>query len=76
MIRGMQRKLGGLFGGGTRRGGGDSGGVIGIVLLVVIALLAFEMVHIIEPSQRGVVLRFGQHVATLEPGPALRAPPD
>ncbi len=77
MVRNMQRKLGGLFGGGGggRRGGsGESAGVVGVLLLVVVALLAFEMVHIIEPSQRGVVLRFGKHVQTLEPGPAVRFP--
>ena len=76
MVRSMQRKLGGLFGGrrGGGGGGGEGAGTFGIVLVVVVALLAFEMVHIIEAGQRGIVLRFGAHVATLEPGPAVRLP--
>ena len=77
LVRSMQRKLSGLFGGG-RRGGGTGGsegaGTVVIVLIVIVALLAFEMVHIIEAGQRGIVLRFGEHVATLEPGPAVRLP--
>ncbi len=70
MMRRMQRRFSGLFGGGGR---GD-GGVMGLVGIVLLALLAYEMVHIIGPSERGVVLRFGAHVATLEPGPAVRMP--
>lgn len=76
MIKGMQRRLGGLFGGGggKRASGGDGGSMFGIVVLVLAVVLAFEMVHIIEPSERGIVLRFGAHVDTLMPGPAIRAP--
>lgn len=76
MIKNLQRRFGGLFGGGRGGDGGSrgDGSVIGIVALVVAALLAFEMIHIIQPSERGVVLRFGAHVATLMPGPAIRMP--
>jgi len=70
MVRNMQRKFGSLFGGGR----GEGGGVLGIVGLVLVAFLAVEMVHIVQPAQRGVVLRFGAHVATLNPGPAIRLP--
>lgn len=73
MVRGVQRKLRGMFGGGGRRSG-EGAGALGLFVVVGIVLLAFEMVHIIEPSERGVVLRFGAHVATLNPGPAIRAP--
>lgn len=75
MIKGMQRRLGGLFGGGgKRRTNGENGSMVGIVVLVLGVVLAFEMIHIIEPSERGIVLRFGAHVDTLMPGPAIRAP--
>ena len=72
MVRGAQRRLRGLFGGGGSSG--EGAGVASLFVLAAVVLLAFEMVHIIEPSERGVVLRFGAHVATLEPGPAIRAP--
>lgn len=72
MVRNMQRKLGGLFGGGGAGGGGS--GTLGIIGLVLLGLLTWETIHIVQPGERGVVLRFGQHVATLEPGPAIRFP--
>ncbi len=68
IMRKMQRRFGGMF------GGGDGSGLFGLIGLIVVALLAYEMFHVIGPSERGVVLRFGQHVTTLEPGPALRFP--
>lgn len=75
LIKGMQRKFGGLFGGGRKGGGrGETGSMVGLISIVVLLVLAFEMIHIIEPSQRGVVLRFGAHVQTLMPGPAIRLP--
>ncbi len=75
MVRNMQRKLGGMFGGGGGgRRSGESGGIFGVIGLIVIAFLAFEMIHIIQPAERGIVLRFGAHVATLTPGPAIRLP--
>ncbi len=83
VVRKMQQKLGGLFGGG--RGGGRSGGprlpsaetpaaVWYIAGAILLALLFMEMFWRIEPAERGVVLRFGKHVATLQPGPHLRFP--
>lgn len=72
MVRRMQRKLGGLFGGGGP--GGGIFGSLGIIGLVLLGILAWETIHIINPGENGVVLRFGQHVATLEPGPAIRFP--
>lgn len=83
VVRKMQQKLGGLFGGG--RGGRGSGGprppsaetpaaVWFIAGAIILALLFMEMFWRIEPAERGVVLRFGKHVATLQPGPHLRFP--
>jgi modulator of FtsH protease HflK len=73
MVRNIQRKLGGMFGGGGG-GRGEAGGVFGIVVLALVAFLAYDMIHIVQPGERGVVLRFGAHVATLEAGPAIRLP--
>lgn len=82
VVRKMQEKLGGLFGGGPRgnrqrpaSGGGETPTVVWIIGgFVLVALLAVEMFWKIEPPERGVVLRFGKHVATLQPGPHIRFP--
>lgn len=80
MIRKLQQKLNALFGGkgkGTGGGTGDSkapSGIAVIVLAVVIAWLAYDSVYIIQPAERGVVLRFGKYVDTLQPGPSVRLP--
>ena len=75
VVRKMQEKLGGLFGG--RPGPlpkGDNALVWGLVGLIGVGLLGWEMVYRIEPAERGVVMRFGDHVATLQPGPHIRFP--
>ncbi|MBI3772733.1 MAG: FtsH protease activity modulator HflK [Gammaproteobacteria bacterium] len=83
VVRNIRRKLDGLFGGKGRQGdtgggrsplGGGSAGIGGVILLVVGLWLIYDMVYIIQPAERGVVLRFGQYVATLEPGMTLRMP--
>lgn len=80
IVRKIQQKLGGLFGG---KGGGDGGGnapkgnASGIFALIAIAIviwLAVDSVYIIQPPERGVVLRFGKYVDTLQPGPSIRLP--
>ena len=75
VVRKMQEKLGGLFGGrpGPVRKG-DNALVWGLVGLIGVGLLGWEMVYRIEPAERGVVMRFGAHVATLQPGPHIRFP--
>ncbi len=77
----MQEKLGGLFGGGPRGNrqrppsGGQPPAVVWLIGgFVLVALLAVEMFWKIEPPERGVVLRFGKHVTTLQPGPHIRFP--
>ncbi|MGH8644001.1 MAG: FtsH protease activity modulator HflK [Gammaproteobacteria bacterium] len=82
VVRKLQEKLKGLFGG---RRGADTGmqkrstgpakaGMWIIVLLIAAILLLWEMAYIIEPAERGVVLRFGSYVATLDPGLNFRLP--
>lgn len=71
LLRRLQRGLGGLFGGG---GGPDIGGSRvppvywfgGAVILV--GLLLFDITHVIDQQERGVVLRFGRYATTLQPG--------
>ena len=37
-------------------------------------LLGYEMVYRIDPAERGVVMRFGKYVTSLQPGPHIRFP--
>ena len=84
MIRKLQKKLAGIFGGkaggsGGGAGGGGSGntasaGAAMIIGAVFIVWLAYDSIHFIQPAERGVVLRFGKYVDTLQPGPSIRLP--
>lgn len=71
LLRRLQRSFGGLFGGG---GGPDIGGSrvppmywFGAALILV-GLLLFNITHVIDQQERGVVLRFGRYATTLQPG--------
>lgn len=73
VFRNFQKKLGGLFGGNGGRGGStasSSGGGAGFGLIIglIIVLFIFAGLYKIEEAERGVVLRFGEHVATTERG--------
>ena len=82
MFSKLLQKLNSLFGGkggkGTSTGGGNgkptSSSILMIVLAVVVAWLVYDSIHIIQPAERGVVLRFGKYVDTLQPGPSIRLP--
>src|SRR3569832_408747 len=80
MLSKLQQKLYALIGDkgkGTGGGTGDSkapAGIAVIVLAVVFAWLAYDSVYIIQPAERGVVLRFGKYVDSLQPGPSVRLP--
>jgi membrane protease subunit HflK len=88
VVRKLQDKMGGLFG-GKRRGGGGGGGEGGggipggsagkkgiglIVGLVVVGVLAVEAFYIVQPAERGVVKRFGAFHTVTAPGPHLKLP--
>jgi membrane protease subunit HflK len=86
VVRKLQDKMGGLFG-GKRGGGGDGnsgsglpGGSgskkgIGIIVgLAIAAVLAFESFYIIQPAERGVIKRFGAYHNVTSPGPHLKLP--
>lgn len=83
VVKKMQEKFGGLFGGKRGGGRGKRGGASGVpgggmyVLAVVIigALwLAYDMTYTIQQAERGVVLRFGKYVETIQPGLNFRLP--
>jgi membrane protease subunit HflK len=76
-LRNLQRRLAGMFGGGGGSGDGGSsegGGAAmrgfgaGTVGLVLVAIWAATGLYKVDAAERAVVTRFGQYVATTEPG--------
>jgi membrane protease subunit HflK len=78
-LRKLQRRLAAIFGG--QGGGGDAGGGgggdgnaamrgfgAGTVALVLVAIWAATGLYKVDAAERAVVTRFGQYVATTEPG--------
>jgi len=83
VLRKLQDRLGGLFGGAGRGGaGGGRGGAplapnkkgIGAVLLIALAVWLATGIYIVEPAERGVVMRFGAFREITQPGPHWRWP--
>jgi membrane protease subunit HflK len=74
-LRNLQQKLAGMFGGrgGGSGGDGDGGRAMrgfgaGTVGLVLVAIWAATGLYKVDAAERAVVTRFGQYVATTEPG--------
>ena len=76
IIRRMQRGFGGLFGNKPGVGGSGQSPMNWLLISVVlVALLIYLMSYAIDEQERGVVLRFGEYVTTLQPGLNVRMPP-
>jgi len=76
MARQMRDKMNKFFGGrGGKRGGkagGSGGGIpINLGLIAVVAVVAWVLsgIYIVQPAERGVVLRLGEYNETTGPGP-------
>jgi modulator of FtsH protease HflK len=72
MARKMREKMNAFFGGRGGKASGSGGGIpINIGMIAVIAVLAWVLsgIYIVQPAERGVVLRLGKYHATTEPGP-------
>ena len=82
VVRKMQEKFGGIFGGKSGKGGGGNDrsepspfGFYAIVFGILALLwLAYDVVYTIQEAERGVVLRFGKYVDTIQPGLNFRLP--
>lgn len=81
VVRKLRQKFTGLFGGKGGAGGGAGPGpksnvpaVFLLIAAVLVTWVALDSVYIIQPAERGVVLRFGKYVDTLQPGPSVRLP--
>jgi membrane protease subunit HflK len=82
VMRNLNRKIESLFGksgGGASKGGegkpsGGFGGGVGLIVLVVALVWVASGFYLVDPSQRGVVLRFGKQVEITEAGPRWHLP--
>lgn len=78
VVRNLRDKFGGLFGGrggrGAKSDGAGTKGTIMLVILLALGWLLYSASYIIDEKERGVVLRFGKYVDTLQPGFSLRFP--
>jgi membrane protease subunit HflK len=85
LLRNFNKKLNGLFGGkggsgnngsGNKGGGSPQSFGIGAGLIAIVVLLIWiaSGFYIVNPSERGLVLRFGRYVETTPPGPRWHIP--
>ncbi len=75
VIKNVQNKLSGLFGGkGSRENpapGSGSGNALGLGLIAAVIFVVWlaSGIYIVEPAEKGVVQRFGAYVETTSSGP-------
>ena len=81
IVRKLQERVGGLFGGkGPSGGGGGSSGrnlsltMIGVLVGGLLIAWLLTGLYIVNPAERGVILRFGAYVKTTAPGLHWRIP--
>lgn len=89
MLRTLQQKLAGLFGGrGSPGNSGPSdpsppfngpspaffGGSIAFIVILVVGVWLASGFYIVEEGRRGVVLRLGKYIETTNPGPRWHIP--
>ncbi len=77
IVRKMQQSLGGIFGSRSSNGSANGGGSalpVAFILIALVAWFTYDSFYAIDEQERGVVLRFGEHVADLQPGLSLRFP--
>lgn len=72
-MRSLQNKLGGLFGGGNNNGDNKGGSApslkgLGFLAIGAVALWSASGFYIVDEGNRGVEMRFGEYVATTQPG--------
>lgn len=84
VVKKLQDKFGGLFGGGNKSSsegpssisGGSGPGSKTIAVAVIILIIGWlaSGIYIVQPAERGVVLRFGAYYETTQPGPHWHIP--
>ncbi len=72
IVKKMQEGLGGIFGrkSPSSIGGGNNASPMFIlgILAVLTAMLVYDITYTIDQQERGVVMRFGQYIKTMQPG--------
>lgn len=75
LVKKMQKGFGGIFGKKPDKFSSDGSPMVWVfIILAVLAWLAYDMTYAIDQQERGVVLRFGKFVTTMEPGLNIRLP--
>jgi membrane protease subunit HflK len=82
LVRTIQQKLAGLFGGKGGGAGGDEGGLgggnaagsVGLIAVVAVGVWLLTGFYIVQQGERGVVLRFGAKHEITEAGLRWRLP--
>ena len=78
IVKDLQRKLSGLFGGRGKGGDGEGGdrgpgpklgsGLASAAVVVLVGLWALTGFYVVDEAERGVVLRFGEYTTIAQPG--------
>jgi membrane protease subunit HflK len=80
VIKNMQRKLGSILGGSGKSSNdndssdGGSSIALGLMILVAVIVWLISGWYIVQPAERGVVMRFGAYTETTLPGPHWHFP--
>ena len=72
MARKMRDKMNKFFGGRGGKSGGRRGGIpmnFGLIAVVAVVAWVLSGIYIVQPAERGVVLRLGEYNETTGPGP-------
>jgi membrane protease subunit HflK len=68
VIKRLQERFGGLFGGKGGNGGDLGKGMMGVIAAIALLLWLATGIYMVAADEEAVVLRFGQHTATKGPG--------
>ena len=70
VLRGLQEKIGRIFGGGPSGRGGAKAPLrsAGIITAIILGIWALTGIYLVDEGSRGVVTRFGRYVDTTQPG--------
>ncbi len=75
ILKKMQQGFGGIFGKGSKSTNGQNP-LFSTMLIIILSIgwTVYDITYLIDEQERGVVLRFGRHVDTLNPGLSFRFP--
>jgi len=80
IVRKLQERVSALLGGKGGGSGGGGGGsdlstkTIGVIVAILFIGWLFTGIYIVDPAERGVVMRFGAYTKMTEPGPHWHIP--